>query len=450
MPHHAPRSARWRFLCAATLLTLGACAGPTLEEPVKTTHPIVIAHRGASGSRPEHTLEGYLLAIEQGADFIEPDLVPTRDGVLIARHENLLAEVELSVDGDVFRDEAGELLVLSATTDVADREEFSDRLAVKRLDGRWVGGWFSEDFSLAEVRSLYARERIPEVRPRSAAYDDRYRVPTFDEVLCLVQAVEEVTGRRIGIYPETKHPTYFAREGEHLDGTPIELSLGELLIEALLARDFTDPDRVFIQSFELENLLELKHELLPPVGLRLPLIQLLGDVDDQERPPRSGFGAPYDVTFHTTRGVDLHTVYGALADQLPLGPQFRYADLATPNGLERLAASHAAGIGPWKNNLLDPALDGAALVRDARSAGLEVHPYTLRAEPTFRSPGHETLASEAARLLDLGVTGYFADHPAEGVAARDAWLDRAPRPAVPLPHKALLARVRERVETHRE
>lgn len=430
------RAAAW-----AASLVLAACQA--------MPNPIVIAHRGASGSRPEHTFEGYLLAIEQGADFIEPDLVPTSDGVLIARHENLLAEVELSVDGEAFRDDHGELLLLSATTDVVDREEFADRLAIKRLDGRWVAGWFSEDFSLAEVRSLYARERIPDLRPKSAAYDDRFRVPTFDEVLCLVQAVEELTGRRIGIYPETKHPTYFAAEGERLDGTPIELSLGELLIETLLARDFTDPERVFIQSFELENLTELKRELLPPLGLRLPLIQLLGAVDDDERPPRSGFAAPYDVTYHAQRGVDLHTVYGDLADQLPLGPQFRYADLATPNGVERLAASHAAGIGPWKNDLLEHPL-GPALVRDARAAGLEVHPYTLRAEDTFRSPGHASLAAEAACLLDLGATGCFSDHPAEAVAARDAWLGRAPAPVADFPRDAILARTRELLGTNKD
>ena len=161
-----------------------------LALPAPPRTPIVIAHRGASGHRPEHTLEGYRLAVEMGADFIEPDLVPTKDGVLIARHENEIA----------------------ATTDVAER--FPDRKRTKTIDGQSITGWFSEDFTLAEIQTLRARERLPF---RSHAYDGKFQIATFDEVIELAQRLGTARGRPVGVYPETKHPTYFRGLGPPLE-----------------------------------------------------------------------------------------------------------------------------------------------------------------------------------------------------------------------------------------
>ena len=151
---------------------------------------LIIAHRGASGDRPEHTLAAYELAIDQGADYIEPDLVPTADGVLVARHEN----------------------EISGTTDVADHPEFAGRRTTKLIDGEEVTGWFTEDFTLAELRTLRARERLPEIRPQNTAYDGLYQVPTLAEIITLVRAKEAETGRTIGLYPEIKHPDLFRRD----------------------------------------------------------------------------------------------------------------------------------------------------------------------------------------------------------------------------------------------
>ena len=164
---------------------------------------IVIAHRGASGYRPEHTLEAYRLAVQMGADFIEPDLVPTKDGVLIVRHEN----------------------ELSGTTNVSVRPEFATRKTTKMIDGVESTGWFSEDFTLAEIKTLRARERIPEIRPNNTEFNDRFEIPTFAEVIQLTQQLSTAQ-RPIGIYPETKHPTFFAKEGKHLDGSFIKQSVG--------------------------------------------------------------------------------------------------------------------------------------------------------------------------------------------------------------------------------
>jgi glycerophosphoryl diester phosphodiesterase len=219
-------------------------------------HPLVIAHRGASGCRPEHTLEAYRLALEQGADFIEPDLVPTRDGRLIARHEN----------------------ELSSSTNVADHPEFAERRSTKRIDGRFETGWFSEDFTLAEIKTLRAKERIPETRPENKAFDGLFEIPTLEEIIQLVKKEERSTRRKFGLYPETKHPTYFAREGVFLDGARINLSLGQMLIDTLVAEAFTDPERVFIQLFEFENLIELRDRIMPAADVNIPLVQLYGDI----------------------------------------------------------------------------------------------------------------------------------------------------------------------------
>jgi glycerophosphoryl diester phosphodiesterase len=323
--------------------------------------PIVIGHRGASGDRPEHTLESYRVAIEQGADYIEPDLVSTRDGVLVARHEN----------------------EISGTTDVASRPEFAGRRATKTIDGVPVTGWFTEDFTLAELKTLRAKERLPQLR--GTAYDGRFEIPTFREVLDLAK---QAKGRRIGVYPETKHPSYF-------DG--IGLSLEEPLVKALdeaglRGRD----DLVFIQSFEVGNLKDLARRT------RVRLVQLV-----------DASGRPYDFTVK--------------------GDARTYADLVTPAGLREIA-TYAQGIGVNKNvvrprDSQDRLLPATSVVRDAHAAGLVVHAWTFRAEnfflPTdFRSAGgpqaRGDMAAEVRAFLAEGLDGLFTDNPGLGRDARDA------------------------------
>ena len=312
--------------------------------------PIVIAHRGASGLRPEHTLASYTLAIEQGADFIEPDLVPTKDGVLVARHENDISD----------------------TTDVADHPEFAGRRATKAIDGKRITGWFTEDFMLEELKTLRAKERLPLLRPANKAYDGQFEVPTLAEIIALAKRESVARGRAIGIYPETKHPTYFAEIG---------LGTDEPLVEALDAAGWrTAAAPVFIQSFEVENLRRI-HAL---TGIRL--IQLLDDD-----------GAPAD------------------------GARTSYVDMASPDGLKAVAR-YAWGIGPNKS-MIDAE---GTLVRNAHQAGLRVHPWTFRAENYFlprrwrkgiNPRGAGDLPSEIAHHLALGVDGFFTDFPATGIEA---------------------------------
>ncbi|WP_242163066.1 glycerophosphodiester phosphodiesterase family protein [Lysobacter sp. M15] len=409
------------------LAAFGACAAQPRADAHTQTAPadrsdhqglIVIGHRGASGYRPEHTLESYRLAIRQGADFIEPDLVATRDGVLVARHEN----------------------EISGTTDVATRPQFADRKTTKLVDGVSITGWFTEDFTLAELKTLRAKERIPAVRPQNVRYDGQFQVPTFAEVIRLAKR-ESRPGRPIGVYPETKHPTYFASEGRRLDGTPIHVSLGAKLVETLVAEGFTDPRRVFIQSFEVANLLELKHSIMPARGVSFPLVQLYDDFND---------ASPYDVRYHAAHGGDMHAIYGGLANVAEggLDSETTYGALATEASLNWMKANYASGVGPWKGSLLprvslDPKVDangdgkaevgssGTGLVHPmlgwALKAGLQVHPYTLRAEESYlaQTPGGiaQSVMAEAVQLYGLGVQGFFIDQPDIGVAAREIFLD---------------------------
>lgn len=377
--------------------------------------PIVIGHRGASGLRPEHTLEAYKLAIAQGADFIEPDLVVTQDGVLIARHEPLLAVVLLNPDGTIQRDASGNpvLNTTDTSTDVYLRPEFADRLTVKNLDGRLVGGWYAEDFTLAEIKQLNAIERIPALRG-TEFNSDGLKVPTLAEVIDLVQAIEAETGRQIGIYPETKHPTFFQQQG---------YNTSQLLVDTLVAEGFTDPDRVFIQSFEVSNLKALHETIMPAADLEIPLVQLFG-----------GSGQPYDFVVN--------------------GDARTYTDLSTPAGLAEIA-EYAAGIGPNKQRIvpLSPVdadgngqpddLNGdglisdgdrvtgepTTLIQDAHAAGLLVHLYTLRNESFFLpdSYGGDPL-QEYQQFIELGVDGFFTDFPGTGFTARSTFLTE---PAVP-------------------
>ena len=299
--------------------------------------PLVIAHRGASGYLPEHTLEAYRLAIDMGADFIEPDLVATKDGHLIARHEN----------------------EMSGTTDVAER--FPDRKAAKTIDGLTAEGWFSEDFTLAEIKTLRARERLP---GRSHANDGKFTVPTFRDVLDLVAREGARRGRPVGVYPETKHPTYFRRIG-----LPLEPPLIAALKEAGLDR----PDApVYVQSFEVQNLMALAE------NIKTPLVQLLGDPDER---PADG------------------------------GPA--YGEMVGDAGLREIAR-YAKGIGPPK------AAVTADFVARAHAAGLVVHPYTFRSDAPFLAPVYNgDPGAEYCRYFAFGIDGVFSDFPDHALRARD-------------------------------
>jgi glycerophosphoryl diester phosphodiesterase len=347
-----------RALWLMTPLLLMACApveSPRMTESgASTATAIIIAHRGASGERPEHTLASYQLAIDQGADYIEPDLVLTRDGILVARHEN----------------------EISGTTNVADHPEFASRRTSRTIDGEQFTGWFTEDFTLAELRTLRARERLPQLRPANTAYDGQFLIPTFEEILELARAETARTGRTIGVYPETKHPSYFASIG-----LPHDAPLLSLL--ARFGYDSAD-DALFIQSFEVGNLERLN-------GLtNLRLIQLVADS-----------GSPADR------------------------PNIRYADMVSAEGLATIAR-YADGIGPAKDMVIARTLLGAlgestGLVARAHAAGLQVHPWTFRRENYFlplnlRSGldprGEGDLTAEIRAFLAEGVDGLFTDNPA--------------------------------------
>ncbi|MEB3359334.1 MAG: esterase-like activity of phytase family protein [Synechococcales bacterium] len=386
--------------------------------------PIVIGHRGASGLRPEHTLEAYELAIEQGADFIEPDLVVTKDGVLVARHEN----------------------EISGTTDVADRPEFADRQTTKIIDGIEYTGWFVEDFTLAELKTLRATERIPGIRPDNTEFNGLFEVPTLAEVIDLVKRVEAETGKKIGIYPETKHPTFLAKEGTFVDGTPINLDTSQILVDTLIEEGFTDPSRIFIQSFEVQNLIEIQARLNAEGLGDIPLVQLYGDTTDGANPDDS-FSFPYDIRYNVAQGNDLAAIYGQEfldTAENPISADTVYADLDSPEMLQLLRDLYAEGAGPWKNNILlreaiatpvDGNGDGVAqittqltgeitsFIEDAHAAGLQVHPYTHRNEEVFLTLNPDgtpqTPESELAQIFAIGADGIFTDFPGTGDLVRD-------------------------------
>ncbi|MGH3586124.1 MAG: esterase-like activity of phytase family protein, partial [Pseudonocardia sp.] len=323
----------------------------------------VVGHRGASGHRPEHTLASYEQAIVQCADYIEPDVVSTSDGVLVARHEN----------------------EIGGTTDVADHPEFADRRTTKTIDGATVTGWFTEDFTLAELRTLRAVERLPETRPGNTAFDGLYQVPTLDEVLDLARHSETCDGEPVGVYPETKHPTNFDSDGLSLEG-PLVAELGANGLDSRR-------DPVIVQSFETGNLRELDRRT------DVRLAQLV-----------SASGAPYDL--------------------VAAGDPRTYADLVTPRGL-RQVARYADGVGLEKNVMIPRDADGTLgrptpVIRDAHRAGLEVHGWTFRAEnqflpAEFRSSddpaAYGDLAGEIDVFLDAGMDGLFSDQPDVAVAA---------------------------------
>lgn len=376
---------------ASALLTPAGPASAHGHGADRKDPPLVIGHRGASGYLPEHTLAAYWMAIEQGADYVEPDLVITKDGVLVARHENAIAIV--NADGSV----------REATTDVMDRPEFASRKTTKVIDGVNVTGWFTEDFTLAELKTLRARERLPALRIANTRFDGMFEVPTLDEVLALVAQANErrreqarAQGGRpqhwkpVGVYPETKHPSYFQGIG---------LPLEEPLVQTLHRHGYRDRQApVFIQSFETANLRKLSRMT------RLPLVQLI-----------SASGRPWDFTAS--------------------GDPRTYADLAKPAGLAEIA-SYAKGVGANTGVMIPLTAAGTlgtptSFVADAHAAGLVVHGWTFRAENNFLPNEFDVGPTPAALgnldgqvkvFLKLGMDGFFTDHPFLGRQARDAFV----------------------------
>lgn len=333
-----------RSLALIALLALAPTTAAAQEDPM-----LIIAHRGASAERPEHTLAAYELAIDQGADFIEPDLVATKDLVLVSRHEN----------------------ELSGTTDVASREEFEDRRRDKTIDGQKVAGWFAEDFTLAELRTLRAKERIPSVRPANTRYDGLYQVPTFAEIVRLVRAKEAATGKRIGLYPEIKHPEFLLQEAG--------IDMVDLLLRELRDLGITAADPVFLQSFEVGPLQRLKQRS------DFKLVQLVAPIEGP-------------------------------ADE----PAMRYAEMVTPTGLAEIA-KYADAVGAHIAMILAPDGTPTTLVADAKAVGLAVHAWTVRPENEFLPPmlrtgddpkGKACGDVKLAQMLEAaGVAGVFSDGP---------------------------------------
>lgn len=360
------RQPRLLVLSALLALPFTASADPSAM-PAATRadagKPLIIAHRGASGYLPEHTLAAYAVAVLQGADYVEPDLVMSKDGQLFARHDN----------------------ELGLTTDVARHPEFADRKRKQRIDGVELEGWFSEDFTAAELKRLRAIERIPDIRPGNTRLDGQFEIPTLQQIIDLVKALQVSQGREIGLYIETKHPQHFKDLG---------LALEKPLVDTLARngyRDATAP--VYIQSFEVSNLKALRQLS------SLRLVQLYGK------------GQPHD--------------------QVVQGNPLTYAQMATPAGL-RAVAQYAVGVGPDKGYVIPRQADGSLgqptrFVADAHAAGLLVHPYTFRAENSFLPTELQRGDSPAARgdidaevraFLATGIDGLFIDQPDIAVRLR--------------------------------
>ncbi|MCK6414099.1 MAG: glycerophosphodiester phosphodiesterase [Giesbergeria sp.] len=374
-------------LAAATALT--ACGGDDNYPTLTGDKPLVLGHRGASGYLPDHTLEGYKKAIELGADFIEPDLVATKDGVLIARHEPNI----------------------TGTTDVAQRAEFAARKTKKVVDGVTEEGWFASDFTLAEIKTLRAIQPLAE---RDQSHNGKYQIPTLEEVLDLAKSEGTRVGRTIGVYPETKHPTYHVNLG---------LKLEDRLLAVLSKYGYTSKaSPVIVQSFEVSNLKYLRTKT------QIRLVQLV-DADDVNANGSMSLVAPYDKPYDFAVAGDPRT----------------FASLLTPEGLKEVK-TYADGIGPWKPYLIpskqvDANNDGkaddlngdgkiderdrvmmpaTAVVPNAHAAGLFVHAYTFRSEARrLASDFKGDPKAEYKLFYNLGVDGVFSDFPDHAKAARD-------------------------------
>jgi glycerophosphoryl diester phosphodiesterase len=377
----------------ATIAALSAllAAGPAGAQGARTLDgkpPLVVGHRGASGTLPEHTLESYRAAIAMGADFIEPDLVSTKDGVLVARHEPML----------------------SGTTDVAERPEFAARKTTRKLDGVDTTDWFAGDFTLAEIKTLRAKQAMAD---RDQSHNGKYAIPTLQEVIDLAKAESARLNRTVGIYPETKHPLFHAAIG---------LPLEDGLLEALGKAGWTDRSSpVIIQSFETANLKYLRGK----TGVRL--VQLV-DGDDVDKDGRVTLAPPYERPY----------------DFVVTGDKRTNKDLLTQEGLAEIK-TYADGVGPWKPYILagkqtdrnndgkpdDLNGDGTAderdrtlaeptsVVADAHAAGLFVHTWTFRSEPKrLMADFKGDPAAEYKAFFALGIDGLFSDFPDAAVKAR--------------------------------
>ena len=378
-------------LVAAVLLAACANTGPERQSAYPTldgAKPLVIGHRGASGYLPEHTLASYRKAIEMGADFIEPDLVVTKDGELVARHEPNI----------------------TATTDVSTRPEFASRKKTRMIDGVAETGWFVTDFTLAELRTLYAKQANP---VRDQSFNKQFPVPTFREILELAKSESARTGRTIGVYPETKHPTYHVAAG-----LPIEPRLLKILAEYGYTKKNSP---VIIQSFEVQNLKDLRQQ----TGVRL--VQLI-DGDGVDAQGKVTLVAPFDKPYDFAVRKDPRT----------------FPDLLTPKGLAEIK-TYADGIGPWKPYLRsakqvlgsdgkpqDLNGDGkitdadrvllapTEVVKNAHAAGLFVHAFTFRNEKELLVSDYKGDPKvEYAVFYELGVDGLFSDFPDTALAARE-------------------------------
>lgn len=367
-------------LTLALLPSVAQADSDSRDSARKSSSPIVIGHRGASGYLPEHTLESYALAIELGADYIEPDLVATKDGHLIARHEPNIVN----------------------TTDVSDHPEFADRKRIAVVDGFPEEGFFASDFTLAEIKTIHAKQAFAE-RPQQ--FNGKFNIATLEEIIALAKRKSEETGRTIGIYPETKHPTYHQRLG-----LPLEKRLVDALAKAGWNRRGAP---VFIQSFEQANLKQLR-KMTP-----LPLIQLI-DADDVNADGSLAFNAPFDRPYDWT----------VSGNPVLLARTFGF--LVTDAGLKEVA-TYADGIGPWKryivstiaaglpgpgeaSRVLAPATD---VIARAHKAGLLVHAYTFRNEQRrLPSDYAGNPVNEYLQFYKLGIDGVFSDFADTAVAAR--------------------------------
>ena len=379
-------------LAGAMLAILGfqnaAEAEAESQFQMKTT-PIVIGHRGAAGYRPEHTIEGYTLAIQMGADFIEPDLVLTKDGHMIARHEPMIG----------------------GTTDVASHPEFADRKTKRMVDGVEYNDWFATDFTLAEIKTLHA---IQARAGRDKQYDGLFQIPTLDEVIALAKSQSKATGRAIGIYPEIKHSTYHANVKNANNHLLYGLNVFENKLLKKLHNVYGNSAcaPVFIQSFEVGNLQYLSHKT------NIQLVQLV-DADDVNADGSISLVAPYKQPY----------------DFVVKGDPRTFADLLTNDGLA-FVKSYADAVGPWKTYLVktvddgidrngdgkitinDRRVDGSTgVVEMAHEKGLMVHTWTFRNDAS--GYGFTDPEVEMTYYYDLGLDGLFTDFADTGVAARD-------------------------------
>ncbi len=358
---------------------VGATAATLAGLPLEAAEPErrrvakveVLGHRGACAWRPEHTLASYAKAIADGADYVEPDLVCTKDGVLVARHECNILE----------------------TTDIAQHAEFANRRTTKTIDGETQTGWFVEDFTLAELKTLRAIERLPKLRPANTAFDGQFQVPSFEEIIDFVAAESAARGRVIGLIPEIKHSTYLSRIG---------LPMEDRFLGVLGEHAYTRTNPVEIQSFEIANLKYLRSKLGHREQLRLMQLVWMGD----EQP----------------------------ADVVASGGKLTWAEMLTPKGLADIAG-YADVVAPLNRALIPVDAAGrlgqpTPVIADAHRAGLLVHTYTFRPENHFlptdlanqngdaaRNPAGSI--AEMRRYIDAGIDGFFTDDPGLGRLAVD-------------------------------